>query len=90
MQKETIRTSLCSIPVEGTDFKIRKDRSQGQVPVLPKTAIISLIEAMKKAGFPSSTYDFFDIDMLHFELTDNDIKNYFQLYKPHVIGLSAA
>ena len=89
MQKDHIRTSLCSIPVEGTDFKIRKNRSQGQVPVLPKTAIISLIEAMKKAGFPPSTYDFFDIDMLHFELTDNDIKNYFQSYKPHVIGLSA-
>ena len=89
MQKDTIRTTLCSVPVEGTDFKIRKDRSQGQVPILPKTAIISLIEAMKKAGFPSSTYDFFDIDMLHFELTDNDIKNYFQSYKPHVIGLSA-
>ena len=89
MQKDSIRTSLCSIPVEGYDLKIRKNRSQGQVPITPKTAIISLIEAMKKAGFPSSAYDFFDIDMLHFELTDNDIKNYFQSYKPHVIGLSA-
>ena len=68
MQKENLKTSLCSVPVEGTGFKIRKDRSQGQVPVLPKTAILSLIEAMKKAGFPKTSYDFFDIIKFSFTL----------------------
>ena len=89
MLKENIKISLCSVPVEGTGFKIRKDRSQGQCPIIPKTAIVSLVEAMKNAGFPSSSFDFFDIDMLHPHLEDNDIKNYFISYKPHVVGLSA-
>jgi len=89
MQKNTIKTSLCSIPVENTDFKIRKNRSQGQCPIIPKTAIISLVEAMKKAGFPTSSFDFFDIDMLHPHLTDDDIRNYFSSYRPNVVGLSA-
>ena len=89
MHKNTIKTSLCSIPVESTDFKIRKNRSQGQCPILPKTAIVSLVEAMKKAGFPSSSFDFFDIDMLHPHLTDDDIRNYFSSYRPNVVGLSA-
>ena len=89
MQKNTIKTSLCSIPVENTDFKIRKNRSQGQCPIIPKTAIISLVEAMKKAGFPTSSFDFFDIDMLHPHLTDEDIRNYFSSYRPNVVGLSA-
>jgi radical SAM superfamily enzyme YgiQ (UPF0313 family) len=89
MQKNSIKTSLCSVPVESTDFKKRKNRSQGQCPILPKTAIVSLVEAMKKAGFPSSSFDFFDIDMLHPHLTDEDIGNYFSSYKPNVVGLSA-
>ena len=87
MQTENFKTSLCSVPVEGTNFEIRKNRSQGQCPITPKTAIVSLVESTKRAGFPAP--DFYDIDMLLPHITDDDIENYFSSYKPIVIGLSA-
>ena len=90
LSKTSIKTSLCSVPVEGTnDFRTRKNRNEGEMPILPKVAIISLIEAMKKADFSESTFDFFDIDMLHPVTADEDIQNYFLDRKPHVVGLSA-
>ena len=79
MLRENLKTSLCSVPVEGTGFEIRKNRSQGQCPIIPKTAIVSLVEVMKRAGFSPSSFDFYDIDMLHPHLSDNDIKNYFNI-----------
>ena len=42
---------------------------------------------MKNAGFPKSSYDFYDVDMLY--PSDEEVIKYFESYKPDVVGLSA-
>lgn len=95
----TMRVSLFSVPVEleytdllptvqaATDVFVSSIRTQGQLPVMPKIAIVNLIKWMQKHGFDESQYDFFDIDMLM--PTDKEIVDYLTEYKPEVIGLSA-
>ena len=87
MDKENIKISLCSVPVEGWGVRLDRKRSEGSLGIMPKVAIVSLVDAMKKAGFPKSSYDFYDIDMLY--PSDEEVKEYFASYKPDVVGLSA-
>ena len=84
---KNIKVSLCSVPVEGWGVRLDRKRSEGSLGIMPKVAIVSLVDAMKKAGFPKSSYDFYDIDMLY--PSDNDIEEYFIKNKADVVGLSA-
>ena len=87
MNKQNIKVSLCSVPVEGWGARLDRQRSEGSLGIMPKVAIVSLVDAMKKAGFPASSYDFYDIDMLY--PSDDEIREYFVAQKPDVVGLSA-
>ena len=95
-----IRASLLTVPVEpdytdlipsaarpAEDVFVSSIRSVGQMPVMPKIAIVSLINAMKRAGYTDINYDFYDVDMLL--PTDQELREYFISYNPDVIGLSA-
>ncbi len=84
---KNIKASLCSVPVEGWGVRLDRKRSQAPLGIMPKVAIVSLVTQMKRAGFPPSSYDFYDIDMLY--PSDDEIRKYFSSYKPNVVGLSA-
>ena len=84
---KNIKASLCSVPVEGWGVRLDRKRSQAPLGIMPKVAIVSLVAQMKRAGFPPSSYDFYDIDMLY--PSDDEIRKYFSSYKPNVVGLSA-
>tara|TARA_B100001964_G_scaffold178966_1_gene197458 strand:+ start:563 stop:733 length:171 start_codon:yes stop_codon:yes gene_type:complete len=55
---KNIKASLCSVPVEGWGVRLDRKRSEGSLGIVPKVAIVSLVNAMKKAGFPKSSYVF--------------------------------
>ena len=76
---------LCSVPVEAPGDKLRRKRSEGTLPIMPKIAITSLNNWAVKNGFP--VCKFYDIDMLY--PSDNDIEEYFIKNKADVVGLSA-
>jgi radical SAM superfamily enzyme YgiQ (UPF0313 family) len=93
-----MKVSLCTVPVEPEydDFAPKVSnrevlspsrRSEGQIPIMPKIAIVSLIKWMEKHGWGPESYDYYDIDM---ELpTDERLAQYFREYNPTVVGLSA-
>ena len=85
--KSNFRVALCSVPVEGWGAPLDRARSEGSLGIVPKVAIVALVKWMEKHGYTSDNWDFFDIDMLY--PTDEEIKKYFSIYKPHVVGLSA-
>ena len=80
-----METVICSIPVECPGSKLRRARSEGPIPVLPKVAIASLNQWAERNGFP--TCKFYDIDMLY--PSDSEIEEYFKKNKADVVGLSA-
>ncbi len=95
-----MRISLLTVPVEpdymdflpstarpAVDVFVSSTRSKGQLPVMPKIAIVSLINAMRRAGYEENEYDFFDVDMLL--PSDQELRDYFLRYQPEVVGLSA-
>ena len=94
-----MRISLLTVPVEpdymdflpevrpDTDVFVTKTRSQGQLPVMPKIAIVSLVKWMESHGYTASDYDFYDVDMLL--PSDRELLEYFEQYRPEVVGLSA-
>ena len=84
---KSIKASLCSVPVEGWGVRLDRKRSEGSLGIQPKVAIVSLVDAMKKAGFPNSSYDFYDIDRLY--PSDDEVRKYFVSQRPDVVGLSA-
>lgn len=81
------RVALCSVPVEGWGAPLDRARSEGSLGIVPKVAIVALVKWMERHGYTSDNWDFFDIDMLY--PTDDEVKKYFSIYKPHVVGLSA-
>jgi anaerobic magnesium-protoporphyrin IX monomethyl ester cyclase len=85
--KNNIKVSLCSIPVEAVGSRLDRKRSEGSLGIVPKVAIVSLVKAMKMAGYSEQSYDFYDIDMLY--PSDDEIRTYFSKYTPNVVGLSA-
>ena len=80
-----MKVVLCSVPVESPGSVLRRERSEGPKPIMPKVAITSLNHWAKKHGF--DTCDFFDIDMLY--PTDEHIEDYFRKNKADIVGLSA-
>jgi len=77
-----MKVLLCTIPLN-----IGVPRNEGQWPIMPKVAIVSLIKWMERQGYTKAEYDFYDIDML--DPSDDEIRQYFESSKPTVVGLSA-
>ena len=46
--KMSVNSILCSIPVETPGGKLRRKRSEGPTPIMPKTAPINISLAMSK------------------------------------------
>src|SRR3990172_3538018 len=94
-----MRISLLTVPVETnymdflpevrpeTDILVPSTRSEGQLPVIPKIAIVSLIKWMERHGYTQDQYDYYDVDMLL--PSDKELLDYFKSYKPTIVGLSA-
>ena len=80
-----MQISLCSVPVENPGAKLRRERSDGPTPIMPKIAITSLNHWSEKNGFP--TCKFYDVDMLY--PSDEEVEKYFTDNKSDVVGLSA-
>lgn len=79
---------LCTVPSESSTANMdSKSRSLGELPVLPKYAICSLVDWMRKNGVTDEQFDFFDIDMLL--PTDTEIFRLFEKHNPLIVGLSA-
>ena len=76
---------LCSVPVESPGAKLRRKRSEGPNPILPKSAITQLNDWAVKNEFPPCK--FYDIDMLY--PSDEEIEKYFRENNADVVGLSA-
>ncbi len=70
---------LCTIPLN-----ISNKRNEGQTPIPPKIAIVSLLRWMAKFGYSG---DFYDIDMLL--PSADEIFNYFKSKQPDIVGISA-
>lgn len=79
---------LCSVPGEPVHFVLPANvRAMGELPPVPKYAIVSLVKWMEKNGYTPEEYDFYDIDMLL--PSQDEIREYFRTIMPDVIGLSA-
>lgn len=63
------------------------NRANGDLPVIPKIAIVNIIKQMEKAGYDRSDIAFYDVDMML--PSDEEITAYLLRTKPDVIGLSA-
>ncbi len=95
-----MKITLLTVPVEpdyteylpstarpSEDVFVSSVRSLGQMPMMPKIAIVSLVHAMERAGYTKNDYDYYDVDMLL--PTDEELKSYFLGYQPTIVGLSA-
>ena len=80
-----INSILCSVPVETPGGKLRRQRSEGPQPMMPKIAITSINHWTVKNGFKECK--FYDIDMLYPD--DNEIREFFKKNDADIIGLSA-
>ncbi len=81
----SVNSILCSIPVETPGGQLRRKRSEGPTPIMPKTAITSINHWTVKNGFQPCK--FYDIDMLY--PSDEDLKKFFTENYADIIGLSA-
>ena len=77
--------TLCSVPVEAPGDVLRRKRSEGTYPIMPKVAITSLNSWAVKSGHPISK--FYDIDMLY--PSDSEVEDYFINNPTDIVGLSA-
>ena len=68
-------------------WNVQGDRSLGDLPVLPKIAINSIVNWMEKHGYSSDIYDYYDIDMAL--PSDEEFIEYLKEYQPTIVGLSA-
>lgn len=84
-QRHQLDSVLCSVPVETPGGKLRRKRSEGASPIMPKIAITSLNHYAVKNNFKSCK--FFDIDMLYPD--DPQIEKFFSENKCDIVGLSA-
>ena len=76
--------TICSVPTEVPGAKLGRERSEGQMGIMPKIAITSLNNWANKHGFGCK---FYDIDMLYPD--DEALEKYFRDEQPDVVGLSA-
>ncbi len=82
-----MKALLCSVPVEGVNEKLDRERWEGPLGISPQIAIISIIKWMEKNGYTKDNYDFYDIYLLYPK--DEDIIKYITENKPNIVGLSA-
>ena len=68
-------------------YRTKKNLMDGENPVLPKIAIVSLVKWMEKHGYSSDMYDYYDIDMMC--TSDEEFIEYLKEYQPTIVGLSA-
>jgi len=68
-------------------MNVQGERGMGDLPVLPKIAINSLVNWMEKHGYSSDMYDYYDIDMML--PSDEEFIEYLKEYQPTIVGLSA-
>jgi len=83
--KQELRSILCSVPVETPGGKLRRARSDGTVPVMPKIGITTLNNWTIKNNF--NACKFYDIDMLY--PGDEEVEKFFTENKSDIVGLSA-
>ena len=81
----SVSSILCSIPVETPGGTLRRPRSEGPVPIMPKIAITSINHWTEKNGYPKCK--FYDIDMLY--PNDDEIEKFFKENDADIVGLSA-
>lgn len=93
-----LKVSLLTVPVEPNYLALQPKasagrdvftsiRSEGRLPMMPKIAIVSLLNWMGKSGWPRESWDYYDVDM---ELPDDErLARYFREARPDVVGLSA-
>lgn len=77
--KASIRVALCTVPL-----RVSISRQDGDLPIVPKIAIVSLLKWMTKFGYSA---DFYDVDMLL--PSENEMFAYFKAGQYDVVGLSA-
>lgn len=94
-----MKVLLFSVPVEvyaksnyerssqGIEVFSTASRGGGELPIMPKIAIVNIVKCMEKAGYARQDIDFYDVDMLL--PTDDEVTSYLLKTKPDVIGLSA-
>lgn len=82
-----MKVLLCSMPSMLRSKLEKNPNAGGELPVLPKTAIVCLMRWMFENGFPRSDCEFLDIDMLAPD--DQELFDYFQTINPDIIGISA-
>ena len=75
---------ICSVPVEAPGTKLRRKRSEGSFPIMPKIAVTSLNHWAEKNGFKCKYYD---IDMLY--PSDEEVERHFRENPTDIVGLSA-
>lgn len=91
--RQSVRALLCTIPLDvGIPLGITNDPSRmvvmtGNLLVIPKIAIVSLIKWMERSGFKRDEWDFYDIDML--DPSDEELRSAFKAANPTAIGFSA-
>ena len=94
-----MKVLLLTVPVEvyaksnyerashGIEVFSTASRGGGELPIMPKIAIVNIVKCMEKAGYARQDIDFYDVDMLL--PTDDEVTSYLLKTKPDVIGLSA-
>ena len=75
---------ICSVPCETPGFQLRRKRSEGSFPIMPKIACTALNHWAEMNGFKCKYYD---IDMLY--PSDDEVEKYFRENPTDVVGLSA-
>ncbi len=79
-----MKTLICSVPVEAPGAKLRRKRSEGSFPIMPKIACTALNNWAEKNGFKCAYYD---VDMLY--PTDEEFEKFLRENPQDIIGLSA-
>ena len=85
--KSELRVNLTSIPTDQAGVPLTRKRSEGPFPRVPNSAILSICKHMERNGFSEDDYDYYDLEMLY--PSDEEIRNYYKTYRPHIVGLSA-
>ena len=83
---DDLRINLVSIPPDQAGVPLTRKRSEGPFPRVPNTAILSICKYMEKNGYSKDHYEYYDFEMLY--PTDDEVREYYKRYRPHLVGLS--
>ena len=81
-----LRINLASIPPDQAGVPLTRKRSEGPFPRVPNTAILSICKHMERNGYTKDHYEFYDFEMLY--PTNDEVREYYSKYRPHLVGLS--